>query len=88
MRAAIACQTLTEVAHFQKVVCGFCKNVTGLYVFFLSSIFLILFEIHCLGIQCTLMLSRHNVIQAFMNLGIVFSKHYELGIKKSRHNVI
>ena len=28
------------------------------------------------------MLSRHNVIQAFMNLGIVFSKHYELGIQK------
>ena len=56
--------------------------------FSLSLIFLFLFEIHCLGIQFTLMLSRHNVIQAFMNLGIVFSKHYELGIQKSRHKVI
>ena len=27
--AAAACQTSTEVAHFQKVVCGFYKNVTG-----------------------------------------------------------
>ena len=39
------------------------------------------------------MLSRLNVIQAFMNLGIVFSRHYELGIQNlgimlSRHSEI
>ena len=79
---------LLKLHIFRKLLADFCKNVTGFYVFFsLFNIFLFLFEIHCLGIQCTLMISRHNVIQALCSLGIMLC-YYELGIQKSRHNVI